>query len=609
MRVRTHWAIAGLLLGGAWAMGCSSNGGGGGGGGTDAGTDLGPGADVRTDGAVTDRGPGTDRPGTDAGPAVTNPCAMDAIVDLTSRTPGMDGTVLYAGNNNRAPDMGGIPTPAMCLGGQNMPRIAHQVVHRYRMRATAVLQVSTDSKGTDPDLDTSIFIATACSSTGMSLGCNDDVSQQVLQSTARTAATVMAGTEVFIVVGTYSPPIDGAVAQGTYELLINEITPTAVGQPCTGASVCAAEAACIANPGSTTMGTCLADGALRGRCRLTGGACDTGLSCSVAMPSTTTRGTCQRTVEVNGNCAEAGTICAMGSSCQASNPADPAVRTCVANGTQGGACRADSPRCDTGFECSSATSPTCRAAVAPGGACDPQNIRTFCSSGESCIPGSTAGTFACTPNGSAAGTACRGATLSDGGATTPCDTGLTCSATTNGVCRREVAAMGACDLRYNTTVCAAGTACTAETAGSAAGTCVAPTREMEPNNTPAMANPTVTRSTTFTGAITQDDQDCFNVTVPANASIRATTATATGTCALGMDEDTIISVYRMGSTTVLATNDDIAQTNLCSRVDGTAAGSSLNRLSAGTYAVCVSSYMGEPIASYSLVVDIFPAAN
>jgi hypothetical protein len=81
----------------------------GGGGGSDAR------ADVRSDAA-------TDRPAPrDNGPVITNPCATDAQVDITTRMPDMMGVVSYQGNNNRAPETGGLPTPAMCLAGMNMP--------------------------------------------------------------------------------------------------------------------------------------------------------------------------------------------------------------------------------------------------------------------------------------------------------------------------------------------------------------------------------------------------------------------------------------------------------------------------------------------------------
>ena len=116
MRIRARWCLAGLLAGGAMMVGCGASGGGGGGG-TDAGMmgDTGgmTGDTGRTDGGRTDGGT-TDRPMTpvDRPPPVTNPCATDAIDDLTMRMPDSEGVVTYSGNNNRAPDMGG-PTPPM----------------------------------------------------------------------------------------------------------------------------------------------------------------------------------------------------------------------------------------------------------------------------------------------------------------------------------------------------------------------------------------------------------------------------------------------------------------------------------------------------------------
>ncbi len=600
MRMRARWCLAGLLASGALVVGCgASGGGGGGGGGTDAGM---MGADVRPmgDGATGDRPTTGDRPVTpvDRPPPVTNPCAADAIVDLTMRMPDSGGVVTYAGNNNRAPATGG-PTPPMgCIGA--MASSAYQVVHRYRMRSTGVLVATTATKNTPQTVDTIVYLATMCGG-GMSLGCNDDVSRGVLQSRVATSAPVMMGTEVFIVVGTYSPPVMGADEQGDYELQITEVQPTPVGMPCTGASVCVEGSLCIANPGSMTMGTCLADGAARGRCRLMGMACDAGLSCSVAMPTAMARGVCQRTIAVGMPCGEVGTTCAMGSTCQQSNPADPAVRTCVADGVQGGRCRADSPRCDMGFECSAATVPTCRAAAMAGGECDPQNIRTFCPSGSTCAPGMMAGTFTCQANGVGAGTACR--------AEAPrCDMALECSTTMGaGVCRRTVPVGMPCDLRFNTTTCAMGSSCLAAMPGSPTGTCTAPTMEMEPNNTPAMANPNVMTTTIFRGAIMPaDDVDCFNVTVPANASLRVSTLNPDGTCTLGAGGDTVLNVYRMGTMMPIANNDDVRMGVLCSEVDGRTMGP-LNRLSAGTYSVCVESYQGEdPIASYTLTVEVIP---
>ncbi|MFO0629544.1 MAG: hypothetical protein U0325_28470 [Polyangiales bacterium] len=394
MRTR-NWLAISLAAGVLAHCGTPAGGGGGGGGGNDAavGTDVvtsnmdggtmmgdgggGGGSDARADGARADAA--TDRPAPrDNGPVITNPCATDAQVDLTSRMPNMMGQVSYQGNNNRAPETGGLATPSTCFGMGSMAQVAHQVVHRYRMRQTAFLEATTLSDNTTETFDTVVFITTACGSTGMALGCNDDIQQGVLQSRVRSSAQIPMGTEVFVVVGTYFPSIKGADAQGDYELLLREIAPTPVGMPCTGASVCADGSACIANAGSTTMGTCIADGAQTGRCRLpaTGDAgavalCDMGLACSVATPTTMARGTCQRLLMVGAECGAAGTTCGTEASCQAAPSMTNAERReCIANGTQGGNCRTADPRCEGMLQCSSNNA--CRAPATMGGACDLQ---------------------------------------------------------------------------------------------------------------------------------------------------------------------------------------------------------------------------------------------
>jgi len=566
---------------------------GGGGGGSDAR------ADVRSDAA-------TDRPAPrDNGPVITNPCATDAQVDITTRMPDMMGVVSYQGNNNRAPETGGLPTPAMCLAGMNMPQAGHQVVHRYRMRQTAVLEATTVSENTTETFDTVVFISSSCGMGNRSLGCNDDVSQQVLQSRARSAAPIPMGTEVFIVVGTYLPSVKGADAQGDYELLVREIAPTPIGMPCTGASVCADGSACIANPGSTSMGTCLADGAQGGRCRLpaTGDAgavalCDMGLSCSVATPTTTTRGTCQRLIMVGAECGAAGTTCGTEATCQAAPSMTAADRReCIANGAQGGNCRTADPRCEGMLQCSSNNA--CRAAATMGGACDPTGRRDFCPTGQSCAPNAMLNGGICASAGTIAGGPCR----TDADAGPRCDTGLTCSTMTGaGVCRREVAAGMTCDTRFNTTVCMGDSACIAGmTAGQ--GACTAPTAEMEMNNMPAMGNGPATGSVTFRAALPEGDVDCFRVTVPMGASIRAQTGDASRACNIGMDSDTILRLYNPAGMEI-ATNDDAV--GLCSVIDP-ATTAAARGLAAGTYSVCVESYMGTPaIATYYVHITVTP---
>lgn len=617
MRTRNWLAMS--LAAGVLAN-CSSPAAGGGGGGTDAGG----GQDVvssmdggTTDGGMMKGGDGstvsdarvdtgtTDRPAPrDTGPVITNPCATDAQVDLTTRMPNSMGVVVYAGNNNRAPEEGGITPPMGCIAGTGA-FLGYQVAHRYRMRTTAVLEASTANQNTLETLDTAIAISSACSAMGMSLGCNDDVSQMLLQSTARSGAPIPMGTEVFIIVGTYNPAFNNSDVQGDYELQIREVAPVPVGMPCTGASICAEGSACIANPGSTTMGTCLADGTQAARCRLpaTGDAgvtmaCDMGLACSVATPTATTRGVCQQLLMVGAECGAPGTTCGTDASCQAApTPTNLTRRECLATGAQGGNCRTADPRCDGMLQCSSSNA--CRAPAMAGAACDLTGRRDFCPSGQSCAPNAMLNGGVCTAAGTAAGAPCRDV---DAGAR--CDMGLTCSTMTGaGVCRREVAVGMPCDLAFNTTTCAMESACQAGmTAGQ--GVCTAPTAEMEMNNTPMAGNGPVTTSTVFRGALPEGDIDCFRVTVPMGASIRAQTSDATGGCSLGMGADTVMTLHdAMGAE--IATNDDAGGT-LCSTIDG-ATTAAARGLAAGTYAVCVESYPNTPaIASYFLRVTITP---
>lgn len=603
---------------------CSSpaaGGGGGGGGGNDAGGgsdggttmdggmmkggDGGAGGDARVD-ARADTG-ATDRPAPrDTGPVITNPCATDAQVDLTSRMPNMAGVVSYQGNNNRAPEMGGVTPPMGCINGMGA-FLGYQVAHRYRMRSSAVLEATTVSENTLETLDTAIAISTACGSTGMSLGCNDDVSQMLLQSRARSGAIIPMGTEVFIIVGSYNPAFNNSDVQGEYELQVREITPTPVGMPCTPSSICAENSACVPNAGSTTMGTCVADGVQSGRCRLpaTGdagavAACDMGLSCSVATPTATARGVCQQLLMVGAECGATGTTCGptTTATCQAApTPMSLTRRVCVATGAQGGNCRTTDPRCDDMLQCSSNNA--CRAAAMAGGACDVSGRRDFCPSGQACAPNAMLNGGVCAAFGTMAGAPCR-----DVDAGTRCDMGLSCSTMTGaGVCRREVAAGMPCDLAFNTTTCAGDAVCQpGMTAGQ--GTCTAPTVETEPNNTPAMGNGPVTASTVFRAALPEGDVDCFRVTVPMGASIRAQTSDAAGTCNLGMGADTVLTLHNaMGAE--IATNDDSGGT-LCSLINPEATAAARG-LAAGTYSVCVESFSGTPaIASYFVRITVTP---
>lgn len=529
-------------------------------------------------------------------PPAGGTCASPTMI---TQMPAMDGTISLMGSNEGGePDqigMLGLAAMGGCLGatGSGMGAKGNVVVYRYTMRTAGSLSVSTVSP--DTDFDTVVAVFDTCTAAARPLGCNDDAMGGT-QSLARTGA-LMAGQMVFIVVGGWGPTPDMAET-GSFGLTIRETPTTPVGMPCTATDICAADSACVI-PMGMTRGTCTADGVLGARCRLMGMACDMGLACSVMTPSMTTRGVCQRTLMVNDDCSAAGTVCPMNSSCRpAPNAMNPSRAVCVANGARGGGCRTDAPRCDMGLECGG-TPATCRAQVMMGAECDFAGAMTFCATNSSCAPNAMRTATTCQANGAAAGTACR--------ADSPrCDTSLECSTATGaGVCQRLVPPGMACDSLYRSTVCTMGSVCAAGTMEGAAN-CVTPTAvmEMEPNNTPMMPQGPLSGAVRITGALSSaTDVDCFRMTVPAGASLFAETSNGMGGCPMGAD--TLLRVNNpMG--VQLAQNDDAGPPlGLCSRLDGSASGP-LNRLPAGDYTVCVSSFNMMAIPAYTLNVRVVP---
>lgn len=253
----------------------------------------------------------------------------------------------------------------------------------------------------------------------------------------------------------------------------------------------------------------------------------------------------------------------------------------------------------------------------------PCRVGEVCATESVCVGATAMNSGICTANGTAPGTQCR--------VTAPfCDGAFTCSVAmptmgTRGICRSQSTVGQPCGV---TAVCtgmafcpnfatpggAASDAGVAADAGApaAARLCAAPVMEVEPNNTQDMPQAAVTRTTVYRGALTTGaDVDCYAVTVPAGSTLYAETTDANGTCELNDGEDTIINVYRQGTATPIATNDDVADGVLCSGVAGPST-AALLRVAAGTYSICVSSYqmmgMGTPIEAYYLTVGVTPPA-
>jgi hypothetical protein len=564
--------------------------------------------------------------------AVDRPAPTCDGEDLTGMDPGADGTVRVR-SDNRDSELNRFGAFASgCFSGGAVGALK---VYQYTMRAAGALRVSTANPGTATSFDTFVAVLGSCISSGRSIACNDNASGTVRQSTTTTAA-LAAGQRVFIVVGGRGMAA-ASVARGSFELSLREIAeggldgpcrtsgeacdsgllctalfpsteatgvcrrPVAAGMPCVAGTLCARGATCIANAGNAAMGTCVADGMSGGVCLVGRAPCAAGLTCTVAIPAPDNTGLCRPTLAAGAECDTTLNlgVCGPGLTCrQAPTATNPGRYQCFAVGGRGGACRAGSPQCDPGLECSTATPPSCRASVMRGAACDPTGNADFCESGFACAPDAMFAGGTCAALG-AAGTPCRMAEPA-------CDMGLTCGAVGGrNLCRREVAADAACDWRYGSAFCPTGVACLA--AGPSRGVCAAPTMETEPNNSPAGAQGPVTQSAIFRGSITagSDTIDCYRARVPAGASLFIESNDNMGGCHMG---DPIVGVLN-ASGAVIAENDDISSTVLCSRLDGRASGP-LHAMAAGDYAVCIRSFnAAQGIPQYFLTVAIIGATN
>lgn len=597
---------------------------------------------ARTDATATDV-PRTDA-AADAGPPY-DPCAAAAVIDLNARGMTMGSVTRFTGNNNMVGAMA--PLTASCTRNTG-----HQVVLRYSPRTSARLRISTNNMGTDATFDTVVWAQASCSPAmgdagAPSLGCNDDSGgmPRTTASTFTTTAAATMGTPIFIVVAGYTPPLSMRTAQGTFELTVTEIATVPVGMACdpTGAmNACATGSTCVT---AGMASTCVADGASGGACRTAMGAmpCDMGLSCTggrclssipVGMPcgtgvsgacatgsscvtvmgasrctadgaagarcrtamgsmpcdtgltcSGTTGGTCRRVIAIGMPCAPADPTqgCAMGSSCSGI----AGMERCVADGAPGGDCRVAMPQCDTGLMCNAID--VCTRVIPMGMACNALDPAQECATNTTCAPMGTGTT--CQADSTAAGTFCNDmAPL--------CATGLTCDGTdSNAVCRSAGTMGGPCNLTFNSVACPMNTACTASSLTAA--TCAATRAETEPNNSAAMPQAAITASTAFSGSVGGTDaMDCFAVTVPANGTVVAETATpGRPRCAMN---DTVVTLYNaMGAQVARNDDDPSGRRGLCSLLTA-------RMLPAGNYSLCLAPYTASTmIASYTLSIGVF----
>jgi hypothetical protein len=211
-----------------------------------------------------------------------------------------------------------------------------------------------------------------------------------------------------------------------------------------------------------------------------------------------------------------------------------------------------------------------------------------------------------------------------------CDTNLTCSSTdptVPGVCRSTSALAMTCDPSGRSSICATPAVCGIQTDGN--GLCVTAVDELTTTHDLNAPQGPVTTNTVYNASINPGDQmDCFTVTVPQGGSLILRTGDGMGGCAQGVD--TVLHLFApsgnvgdggitvdggmdsgVSGWTEIGTNDDIANTDYCSMLDGSMAGTPGHALPAGTYAACVESYhpaTGSPmvIAQYYLDIAIVP---
>jgi hypothetical protein len=127
--------------------------------------------------------------------------------------------------------------------------------------------------------------------------------------------------------------------------------------------------------------------------------------------------------------------------------------------------------------------------------------------------------------------------------------------------------------------------------------------ETEPNDTPALASPTVT-SGVFRGSVEAGGRDCVAVDVPAGAAIFAQAQLPDAPTCPGAptSADPLLTIYGPTGATVTS-QDDTAGFYRCPVIDPFILANARN-LAAGRYAVCVTGFSSGAVPNYLLTVGV-----
>jgi hypothetical protein len=168
-----------------------------------------------------------------------------------------------------------------------------------------------------------------------------------------------------------------------------------------------------------------------------------------------------------------------------------------------------------------------------------------------------------------------------------------------------------CNPRSASVACPSGQVC--RSTSILAGSCAAPTNEMEPNDVPSASLTAVTVPAAISAGLSSFDIDCYALNVPANQGLYAAVTAPSGVCSTITDVTELrVDVYRIESGRPrLIGNDTNSGPLRCPRVDAhdtEFAWARNTTAAAQNYYVCVQNPAtgSGPVSSYVISLDVRP---